>query len=326
MHRLIVSARLVAAASALLFSAAGTPVEAQGTKPARIIVGVPPGSSFDTVARILAEHAAQSSGRQFIVENRPGAGGTIAAETAARASADGSTLFLSPLSAMVTEPIVNPKNVRYDPFKDFAPVSLLATIDIALAVGPALPVASFADWLAAVRADPERGFFTSPGINGQPYFLGVQIARRSNVKLTHVPFGGPAPAVQAVLGGQVPALLVAYSDVITHHRAGRFRILATSGPARVPLTPDVPTLTELGIPLQVSAWYGLFVPAAVPAETVARLNKLAVEAARSQKMTDYLTAGGHRIVASAPQELAEALKRDTDFWTAFIRTSGAKVN
>lgn len=319
-------ARLIASAgTAILLAVCASLAAGQSAKPGRVIVGVPPGSNIDTTARILAERMAKISGQHYIVENRPGAGGVIGAEVVARSPADGMTLFLSPISTMVTEPQVNKQNVRYDPLKDFAPISIIATIDLALAVGPGLPVSSFAEYLSAVRADSAKGFFTSPGVNGLPHFFGMLIGRQSGAQLTHVPFGGPAPAVQAVLGGQVPALIVGYSDLITLHRAGKFRILATSGPARISLTPEVPTFAELGYPLEVSVWYGVFAPAGTPAAVIEQTNKLVVEAARSKEMSDFLVTNGHRIVGSTPQELANTLRRDFERWGEFIRNAGISV-
>ncbi len=292
----------------------------------QIVVGVPPGSNLDATARFLAEHMSETGGQRYIVLNRPGAGGAIGAEVVARSPADGMTLILSPISTMVTEPQVNKQNVRYDPLKDFAPISIIATIDLALAVGPALPVGSLAEYLAAARTDSAKGFFTSPGVNGLPHFFGMLIGRQSGVPLTHVPFGGPAPAVQAVLGGHVPALIVGYSDLVALHRAREVRILATSGPTRVGLTPEVPTFVELGYPLEVSVWYGLFAPAGTPADAIERINKLAVEAVRSKRMNDYLTNSGHRIVGSTPQELAATHRKDFERWGDFIRSAAITVH
>ncbi len=319
---------MTAAGVAMLLVAAAGPAPGQAPKSAQVgqvIVGVPAGSNLDATARFLAEYISESGGQRFIVMNRPGAGGAIGAEAAARSPGDGSTLFISPISTMVTEPQINKHNVRYDPFKDFAPISILATIDLALAVGPALPVNTVAEFIAAARTDQAKAMFTSPGVNGLPHFFGMLIGRQSDVQLTHVPFGGPAPAVQAVLGGQVPALIVGYSDLVNLHQAGKVRILATSGPTRASLTPEVPTFVELGFPLEVSVWYGLFAPAGTPAAAIERTNKLAVEAVRSKKMNDYLINSGHRIVGSTPQELADTHRRDFQRWGDFIRSAGVQV-
>jgi tripartite-type tricarboxylate transporter receptor subunit TctC len=318
-----VFANLISGAGIALVLAVGTfSAVAQVSRPGpvgQIVVGVPPGSNLDATARFLAEYLSEKGGQRYIVLNRPGAGGAIAAEVVARSTADGMTLFLSPISTMVTEPQINKQNVRYDPFRDFTPVSTLATIDLALAVGPALKVTNFVDYLAAVKADPTKGQFTSPGVNGLPHFFGMQIGRQSGTPLTHIPMGGPAPAVQAVLGGHVPALIVGYSDLVGLHQAKNVTMLATSGPSRVALTPEVPTFKELGYPLEVSVWYGLFAPGGTPAATVDRISKLAADAVRSEKMSEYLTKSGHRLVGSTPEELATTHRTDFKRWGEFIR-------
>jgi tripartite-type tricarboxylate transporter receptor subunit TctC len=317
--------RLIAGTGiAIMLATSASPTMGQVSKSGsvgQIVVGVPPGSNLDNIARFLAEHISEVGDRHYIVLNRPGAGGAIGAEAAARSPADGMTLFVSPISTMVTEPQINKRNVRYDPFKDFTPVSTLATIDLALAVGPALKVSNFADYLAAIRADATKGQFTSPGVNGLPHLFGMQIGRQSGTPLTHIPMGGPAPAVQAVLGGHVPALIVGYPDLVNLHQAKQVTILATSGPSRVELTPEVPTLKELGHPLEVSVWYGLFAPQGTPPDVVERISKLAAGAVRSKKMNEYLTKSGHRIIGSKPQELAATHRRDFERWGEFIRAT-----
>lgn len=298
---------------------------AQGQKPGRIIIGVPPGASFDTTARMLADRLTKAGTQPFLVENRPGAGQGIAAEFVARSAGDGLNLFLTPIGPMVAEPQLNKQNVRYDPFKDFAPISLIATQEAAFTAGPALTVGSLGEYLAAVKADSSKGFYTTPGANSLPHFLGMLIGTRAGIQMTHVPYQGPAPAIQAVMGGQVPAMIVGFPDVIAFHRAGKVRILATSGNSRMPMTPDVPSFVEMGLPIQLSVWYGVFASAATPADLVSRTNRLLIEATRSKEMSDYLLQSGHRVIASSSQELADTMKRDYEFWGKFIRDSGIKV-
>jgi tripartite-type tricarboxylate transporter receptor subunit TctC len=320
----VVVGTLAAMLIALLASSAG----AQTPKPSQvgqIVVGVPAGSNIDVTARILADNVSKASGQTYVVMNRPGAGGTIAAEMVARSPADGMTLFVSPISTMVTEPQVNRQNVRYDPFKDFAPISIVATVDLALAVGPALRVDNFANYLAAVHTDETKGFFTSPGVNGLPHFLGMLIAKQSGAKFVHVPYGGPGPAVQAVVGGHVPALIVGYSDLIALHRGGTLRILATSGTSRHEMTPEVPTFKELGYPFEVSVWYGVFAPGGTPPAVIERLNKLIVDAASSKQLSEYLVNNGHRMVGSTQQALADAHRNDFQRWGDFIRSEAITV-
>lgn len=315
---------LISALAAILI---GTPhsASAQGQKPGRIVIGVPPGASFDTTARMLADRMSKAGTQPFVVENRPGAGQIIAAEFVARSPGDGLNLFLSPIGPMVAEPHLNKQNVRYDPFKDFAPISLIATQEVALAAGPALTVGTLGEYLAAVKADSSKGFYTSPGANSLPHFFGMLIGTRAGVQMTHVPYQGPAPAIQAVMGGQVPGMIVGFPDVIAFHRAGKVKILATSGNSRMPMTPEIPSFVEMGLPIQLSVWYGVFASAATPAELVNRTSKLVIESTRSKEMSDYLLQSGHRVIASSSQELADTLKRDYEYWGNFIRDSGIKV-
>ncbi|OGA01538.1 MAG: hypothetical protein A3H35_10030 [Betaproteobacteria bacterium RIFCSPLOWO2_02_FULL_62_17] len=301
------------------------PAQAQGQKPGRIVIGVPPGASFDTTARMLADRMSRTGSQPFIVENRPGAGQAIAAEAVARSPGDGLTLFLSPIGPMVAEPQLNKQNVRYDSFKDFVPISLIATQELALTAGPALPIASLKEYLAAVKADSAKGFYTTPGANSLPHFFGMLIGSRAGLQMTHVPYQGPAPAIQAVMGGQVPGMIVGFPDVIAFHRAGKVKILATSGNTRMPMTPDVPTFVEMGLPIQLSVWYGVFGAGTTPPDVAGRTNKLVVDATRSKEMAEYLVQSGHRVIASTQQELADTLKRDFDYWGNFIRDSGIKV-
>ena len=151
------------------------------------------------------------------------------------------------------------------------------------------------------------------------------IGRKSGAQFTHVPYGWPAPAVQSVLGGHVPALIVGYSDLIALHQSGKLRILATSGPARVSLTPEVPTFSELGYPFEVSVWYGVFAPTGTPPDVIERINRLVVEAAHSKELSAYLVKSGHRMVGSTPQELADTHRKDFKKWGDFIRDEAIPV-
>jgi tripartite-type tricarboxylate transporter receptor subunit TctC len=309
---------------AALGAVAAVPALAQ-QKVARIVIGFPPGASFDAFGRIVADRMTKLSGQQYIVENRPGATGTIGAEAVARAAPDGLTLLLTPLASVVTEPQVNKQAVRYDPFRDFTPISNLAAFEVALGVGPALPVKSLPEYMTAVKASRDRGFFTTPGPNTLPHFFGLLVGRTAKVELTHVPFAGPAAAIQAVLGGQVPAAVLAYPDLLNLHKAGKMRMLATSGRERNPLSPDVPTFRELGLAIEALPWYAFFGPAGMPRETVDRLQKLLAEAVRSKEVGDYLITSGHFPLASTPEQLADTLKRDYAFWGQVIRDSGIKI-
>lgn len=318
--RLLLASVLAAPAAAY----AQAPATAPSAKLGKIVIGFPPGASFDAVARLIADRFRSTLAQTWIVENRPGATGTIGAQAVAQAPADGNTLLLTPLAPMVTEPQVN-KNVRYDPRKDFAPISMVATFEIALAVAVVVPAKTLPEYLAAVKTDASKGFFGSPGPNSLPHFFGLSVGRAAGVELTHVPFNGPAPAMQAVLGGQTAAIVHAFPDLYVHHKAGKMRLLATSGAARSKLAPDVPTFKELAFEIEGTSWYAFFAPAGTPAETVARLNRAVAEAVRSPQVTDYLVSSAHQPTVSTPAELAAILARDYARWGTIIRSSGIKL-
>ncbi len=290
----------------------------------RMVIGFPAGASFDALGRLMADRMRASMGTPVIVENRPGAAGTIGAEAVARSAPDGRTFLLTPLASMVTEPQTS-KNVRYDPFKDFAPVSLVSTFEIALVTGPAAPVKSLAEYATLVRSNREKGFYGSPAVNSLPHFFGLTFARSSGIEMTHVPFAGPAPAIQAVLGGQVPAIIAAYSDFIQLHQSGKMRILATTGGQRPQPTPEVPTFKEQGFDIEATSWYAVFLPAAAPKDVVERMSRSIGDAVRSKEVTDYLVGTGQIPSPSTPAALAERLKQDYAKFGAMIRASGIKL-
>jgi tripartite-type tricarboxylate transporter receptor subunit TctC len=307
-----------------LLAGAALPAHAQQNV-TRMVIGFPAGASFDALGRLLADRMRTAIGQAVIVENRPGVAGTLAAEGVARAAPDGRTFLLTPLASMVTEPQANRRNVRYDPFRDFAPVSLVATFEMSLVAGPAAPAKSLAEYVQLVKADREKGFFGSPGPNTLPHFFGLAFGRAAGVEMTHVPFAGPAPAIQAVLGGQVPAIVAAYSDFIKLHQAGKMRILATTGAARPPPTPEVPTFRELGFDIEATSWYAVFLPAAAPKDVVERLNRAVHEAVGSREVAEYLASTGQTPAPSTPAALTERLKRDYAKWGEVIRASGIKL-
>lgn len=290
----------------------------------RMVIGFPAGASFDALGRIIADKMRASMGTPVIVENRPGAAGTLGAEAVARSAPDGRTFLLTPLASMVTEPQVS-KNVRYDPFKDFAPVSMVSTFEIAIAVGPAAPVKSLPEYVKLVKSNRDKGFYGSPAVNSLPHFFGLTLARASGIEMTHVPFAGPAPAIQAVLGGQVPAIIAAYSDFIKLHQSGKMRILATTGGRRPQLTPEVPTFKEQGLDIEATSWYAVFLPAAAPRDVVERMNRAIDDAVKSKEATEYLVSTGQVPAPSSPAALAERLKQDYAKFGAMIRASGIKL-
>jgi len=291
--------------------------------PVRILTGFPGGSIVDTMARGLAEALRAQLGRTVIVESRPGAAGRLAVEAAKQARADGDTLLLVPQGPMTLFPQVF-GNLRYDPVKDFIPLSQLATFDFALGVAPSVPAANLAELKAWLLRHPAEASFASPGVGTIPHFLGERYAERIGVKMVHVPFKSAGEMVAAVMGDQVPMAFTPIGDLLEAARAGRLKILATSGSRRAPQTQQVPTFVESGIDLQISAWLGLYTVAGVPAATVARLEAAVMQAIQTPALRSLLSAANMEPAGSTGAELARTQASETKVWAEIVKRSGFK--
>lgn len=321
-HTLNVVRRALLAALASMLPAAAM---AQGA-PVRIVVGFPPGGESDVVARLLAERMGAALGAPVVVENRPGAGGLLAAEALKQAAPDGRTLMIAPTAVTVFAPLTHAK-LRFDPMRDFAPVSLVAHFQMALATGPGSPATTLREYLAWAGTSRVRATYGVPIAGGPTHFFGEMLARTSGVPLVAVPYQGAAPLTNDLLGGQVPAAVTALSQVLKHHRAGQLRVLATSGAKRSPLAPDVPTLTELGFAaLEGSGWQAFHTVAGTPRETVERLSAAIAQAVRAPEIAEKLIALGLEPVGSTPDELAARIAEDTARWAPVVRASGFRAD
>ena len=293
-------------------------------KPARIVVGFPPGGSADLIGRALAQQMAGYAS-SVIVENKPGAGGRIALETLKTAEPDGSTLVVTPSSMVALYPHVY-KKLSYDPLKDFAPVAMVASFPFVLVVGPLVPtqVKTVADFLAWCKANPKLAAYASAGNGSTPHFAGASLARAAQVELTHVAYKGGAPAMNDVLGGQIAANMAVISNALPLLQAGKLRALAVTGATRSPALPDVPTLVEAGYRDAVATeWFGVFLPARTAPEVVAQLNAAVREAVKSKAMLDVLAKASFEAAApNSPAEFGKALKAEIDRWGGIIRASG----
>lgn len=306
----------VAIACALL----AAPVQAQ--EPIRILVGFPPGGSADVLGRLVAERAKDSLGAPMIVENRPGAGGQIAAEQLKNAAPDGRTLMVCPVVVTVIAPLTHRK-LRYDPVNDFAPLSLGVSFQLAFNVGAGTPVKNLAEYLAWVKANPKQATFGSPAVGSLPHFFGLLIGRAAGVEMLHVAYRGGAPLLNDLIGGQIPAGVDVLSEAIKHHEAGKLRILASSGTRRTSAAPDVPTFTELGHPqIQGEGWFAFYAPAGTPRATVDRLSGAIAGAIRSPELSARLVKMGLEPVGSTPDELARRMQEDTARWAPAVKASG----
>ncbi|HVO05745.1 MAG TPA: tripartite tricarboxylate transporter substrate-binding protein [Burkholderiaceae bacterium] len=312
------------ACGAALALAAGIADAQQGT--IRIVVGYPAGATSDALTRIVAEQMARTLQQTVIVENKVGAGGRIGNETVKAAAPDGTTLLMTPVATMSIFPHSYAGQLRYDPFKDFVPVAHLTNFQIGLAVNAQVPVKTLADYVSFVKADPAKnGFYASAAAGSLPHFFGVMFARSAGIQLTHVPYKGTAPAMQALAAGEVSALSTVVADIKSVVDAGKARLLAVAGDKRDAAMPDVPTFRELGYPdLVAQPWYALFAPAGTPAAVVERLSKAAIAAVQDPATHKRLVDMNLEPTGYGPDRLAKIMKDDYDRWGPVIRASGFK--
>ncbi|MBN9429808.1 MAG: hypothetical protein J0H09_25225 [Burkholderiales bacterium] len=281
-------------------------------KQATIIVGSPAGGATDKLARMYAEALRSNFATTVIVENRPGAGGIIAYEYVKNSGVDdGSLMFLSPAYPIVISPHVA-RNLPYDTLRDFVPVGVAGRSMLTFAVGPAVPasVTTLADYVQWVRQDPARTVYAAQNGSSQ-HLAGSTLSRVLKLPLENVSYKGDAPAMQDVLGGHMPAVVLPIASSIIHHRAGRLRVLAVAGARRSRFLPDVPTLTELGYPeVLFQDWLGVFAPARTSPAVVERINQAMGQVIRSQQGETTLMNLGFEPEAASPKEFAEMVQAD----------------
>lgn len=316
-RRLVLSSMFAVAALPSLVLAQAQPV--------KILVGFPPGGSADLTARVLADKMKDSLGVPVVVENRPGAGGQITARAIKEAAPDGNLLMLAPFAVMVIQPMVF-SSIKYDTTKDFTPVGNTVTFPLAIAAGPATPARNLRELTDWFKANADKTNFGSPAVGSMPHFLGELLSSRTGVKLTHVAFQGGAPMVNNLLGGQIPIGIDTPAEFAEHHRAGKLRVIATSGAQRAAQFAEVPTFKEQGIDVDASAWFGLFGPAGMPAAVTDRLNAALQAALKSPDVVERLGKMGLTTSPSTSAEMAQRLAQDKTTWTPAIKASGFKAD
>lgn len=234
--------------------------------------------------------------------------------------------MISPITVTVFAPLTHTK-LRYDPVKDFAPVSLAANFQLVLAVGASSPARTLRDYVAWVRADPTKATYGTPTIGGPPYFFGLMLARATGMELSYVPYKGGAPLVTDLIGGQVPAAITVLSEVIKHHEAGKARILGSSGAQRSLAAPDVPTFKELGLAeMEGMGWQAFHTSARTPRPTVDRLSVTIAAAIKAPEVSERLLVMGLEPVGSTPDELARRTAADTAKWAPVVKASGFRAD
>lgn len=315
---------LAPAAVAIAAAAVSLPAAAQqGT--IKILVGYPAGATSDLLTRIVAEHMSGTLKQTVIVENKAGAGGRIANETLKAAPADGTTLVMTPVATISIFPHSFAGSLRYDPFKDFAPVAHLTNFQVGLGVATKVPATDLKSFVSWVKTDSKaHGFYGSAAPGSIPHFFGVMFARAAGIEMTHVPYKGTAAAMQALASGEITALSTVVADITTLVKGGKARLLAVGGEQRDPAHPQVPTFRELGFDLTANPWYAMFAPAGTPKATIDRISAAAVAAIKDPAVNKRLLDMGLVPTGLGPDALARIVKEDYDRWGPVIRASGFK--
>jgi tripartite-type tricarboxylate transporter receptor subunit TctC len=295
------------------------------TRPIRLIVSFAPGGSVDGVARLIGRKLTESWGQQVVIDNRPGAGGNLSAELAARAAPDGYTLYMSSASLVVNPSLY--RKVAYDPVRDFAPVTLLAAVPNVLVAHPSVPAKNVADLVALAKKSPGRINYASTG-SGSSGHLTMELFRSmARVDLMHIPYKTAGQAQVDLVAGQVSLWFPTIPGALPFIKAGKINALAVSGAARSAALPDVPTVAESGIrDFEATTWYPVLAPAATPAEIVTRINRQLVAIVKTPQMHDQLTHAGVEPTGSTPSELAAHIRSELPKWAKVVKTAGVRLD
>ena len=315
-----------ASAGAALSALGASPAFAQAIDQVKIFYGFPAGSAGDICARRVGDKFAGSaySRSGAVVENKPGAGGRIALDSLKAAPSDGSALALSPFSPLALYPHIYSK-LSYDPVKDFVAVGTASMIHHGLAVGPMVPasVRTVREFLAWAKANPKDASYGSPAAGSTPHFIGALLGLNNNVELKHVPYRGSVPGVTDVVGGQIASMVTPHGDFVPNHKAGKMRIIATSGRTRSPFVPEVATFAEQGFPeLTVEEWFGFYAPARTPAPVIAAANAAINAAIADKSVIDSLTVVGLIPYGGTPDDMARSQRAEFERWGPLIKRIG----
>ena len=295
-------------------------------KPVRVIVPYPPGSTPDIVGRTLAQRLQESMGQPFVVENRAGAGGNIGAEAAAKAPADGYTLFVGGNGPVAINKMLY-KNLTYDSDRDLVPISLLASSPQMLVVHPGVGVNTFKEFLQHVRRNPGKLSYASVGSGSASHLTMELLKNDAKVFIVHIPYRGFPPAVTDMLSGNIQTMIAIMPAVLPQVRAGKMKALAVTGLKRSDLAPEIPSVAELGYPqLESLAWIGLLVTAGSPPEALQRLSSESIRAMRAADTREILAKQGFEVIGSSPPDFSRWIKAESDKWAKVIKASGATAD
>lgn len=295
-------------------------------KPIRILIAQAPGSATDNVSRVLSAKLAEQLGQQFVIEARPGAGGAVGTEAAARSPADGYTLFMANNSTHGSNPAVY-KKLPYDAIKDFAPIILIASTPYVLTVHPSLPVKTVKELVALAKKRPGELNYGSAGNGSTHHLSGELLNMMAGIKLVHVPYKGTTPALTGLLSGEVSVMFFTVVGIEPHAKSGKARALAVTTPKRANLMPQLPTMAEAGFPgFEVTSWFGLLAPAGTPAAIVTRINAETTKALALPEVSGALKKLGFDAMGGTPDQFATHIKSEVERFTKLVKATGITVD
>ena len=310
----------------LVWAAPAAPAAEYPTRPVTLVVAFPPGGASDVLARILGRKLEQVLAQPFVIDNRPGAGGNVAAEAVAHAAPDGYTLLAGNNAILATNAALYTK-INFDPVADFAPVGLIGSQANILVVNPRLPVKSMAELIALAKAEPGKLNFASSGHGLAAHLAGELFKAEAKIDIVHVPYKGAAPALQDVIAGHVQMMFATASSVVSHIQDGKVRPLAVATLKRTAVLPDIPTMDELGLKgFDATTWHGVVAPVRTPSDVVVALNRALTATLADAGVKKSLGDLGVDVIGGTPDEFAAYIKSEIPKWTAIIKASGAKLD
>lgn len=313
----------VAAMAALMITATGITQAAEikyPTRPVRMLVSYPPGGPSDLTARLAGPHLSEALGQQFIIDNRGGAGGTLAVGLLTQATPDGYTLLMSAGGEIVIAPSLR-KSLPYDPTRDIIPISRVGSSQLALVVHPSVAAKSVKDLVAMAKAKPGSINFASAGAGSTAHLAGEQFKYLAGIDIVHVPYKGAGPALTDLVGGQVQMLISAYSSAFPHIKAGKLRALGVTGTRRIASAPELPTIAETVPGYEVLSWYGLHAPKGTPPAIISRLHREMAAMTRKPEIAERLTALGIEPEGNNPQEFLAQIRTEIAAWGKVIKAA-----
>lgn len=294
-------------------------------KPVRIIIAQAPGSATDVVSRVIGNKLGERLGQPLIIDARPGAGGTLGTEMAARAAPDGYTLFMANNSTHGSNPALYSK-LPYDAVKDFAPIIFVAATPYVLCVHPSLPVTTVKQLIALAKSRPGQINYASAGNGSTHHLSGELLKSMAGIDIVHIPYKGTTPAIGALLGGEVSIMFATVTGIQPHIKSGKARALAVTTPKRSHMMPGLPTVAEAGLPgFEMLSWFGLLAPAATPAAIVTRLNAETAKVLGLPDVKSVLTAQGFDVMSGSPEQFGDHIKREIEKITKLAKATGIKA-